>query len=292
MSGTISSDEGSLREFFKEYERLTKMSGLELNADKTELLNIGKNAIERRYNVRYLNKRYSIDSLVEVKINGLLLCRNLNDLRERNVASVAAKMERHFGSWMRRGLSLLGKVLIAKTFGLSQAIYLMQTIKLAENDFKKINAVIYKFLWNRHFHAAKAPERIKREIMCKSSALGGFGMLDTAELDCSLKLRALGRLMSSEHPFMRILKRKIDLNNFFSPTVSLTVESVLNKGLELLAIDRNKLWCCRNLNGNKALLVAIRNSKKRPLLSDAGRNSIPFYVISRQASLIRHLNGA
>ena len=43
VSGTIKDCESSLKEFFKEYERLTKMSGLELNADKTELIkNVNK----------------------------------------------------------------------------------------------------------------------------------------------------------------------------------------------------------------------------------------------------------
>ena len=53
VSATIKDNEMSLRALFQEYERLTKMSGLELNADKTELMRIGLNVGECTYNVDY-----------------------------------------------------------------------------------------------------------------------------------------------------------------------------------------------------------------------------------------------
>ena len=67
----------------------------------------------------------------------------------------------------------------------------MQSIILTNDHFKKINALLYKFIWNRHYLAAKAPERIKRDIMKVPVKLGGFGMLDLSDLDDGLKLRAL-----------------------------------------------------------------------------------------------------
>ena len=77
----------------------------------------------------------------------------------------------------------------------------MQSIELKSNHYKTVNALIYKYIWNRHYLAAKAPERIKRDILNKSIKLGGYGMLDVAALDESLKLRAIGRLLTSHHPF-------------------------------------------------------------------------------------------
>ena len=135
VSGTIKDDERSLQSFFKEYERLTRLSGLELNADKTEILRLGSHQ-ERQYDLNYNGKSHQVNTTPEIKINGLHLCRDLNVLRERNVEAVIGRMDQHFKSWSRRGLSILGKVLIAKTFGLSQVIYLMQTLKLNEPDVK------------------------------------------------------------------------------------------------------------------------------------------------------------
>ena len=71
--------------------------------------------------------------------------------------------------------------------------------------------MLYKFIWNRHYLAAKAPERIKREIMMVNVKNCGLGMLDIAELGDSLKLKALGRLRTSNHPFLRLLNRSRSL---------------------------------------------------------------------------------
>ena len=74
-----------------------------------------------------------------------------------------------------------------------------------KSDFKQLNAILYKFIWNKNFLASKAPERIKREIVTTPTILGGYGMLDIEELDCGLKLRALGRLLVTEHPTLLLL---------------------------------------------------------------------------------------
>ena len=292
VSGTIKNDENSLRAFFKEYERLTRLSGLELNAEKTEILQLGNDILERQYSVSYLGKTHLLNSVPEIKINGLYLCREMNALRTRNVDAVIGKMDRHFQNWSRRSLSLLGKVLIAKTFGLSQAIYLMQSLTLLDTDFKKMNATIYKFIWNRHYQAAKAPERIKRDIMCKGINLGGFGMLDLAQLDCGLKIKAFGRILNSCHPFLQLLNDKIDITQFFSPKCAVAVEGVLTKGLVELTHDRNELWSKQELDGNRALTVAIRNTRISDLISEPGRNSVIFYIISRTSRVVGDLQQA
>ena len=290
VSGTIKDNERSLQAFFYEYERLTRKSGLELNADKTEILRIRGDNQEKLYNVNYLNKLNLIQSTPEVKINGIFLCRDLNAARERNVDAVIAKMERHYQSWSRRSLSILGKVLIAKSFGLSQAIYLMQTLTLSESDLKKLNAVTYKFIWNKHYQAAKAPERIKREIMCKGIKLGGFGMLDITELDKSIKIRAVGRLLGTCHPFMNRLKLNLNLRDFFHPRCRGMVDGVLARGVDLVKADRNKLWSRSELDRNRELMLAIRDTKIAEVLNLNGRNSVIFYIISRQATFIKDLN--
>ena len=82
---------------------------------------------------------------------------------------------------------------------------------LKDVDFKRLNSLLYKFIWNRHFGAAKAPDRIKREIINTPIKFGGFGMLDIQQLDRSLKLRMLSRVLSSSHPFLESIKLKINL---------------------------------------------------------------------------------
>ena len=289
VSGTIKDCSDSLEAFFGEYERLTKMSGLELNADKTEIMRLGKDPIERTYRVSYMGRTHEVKTSPCIKINGISLYRNLNELTRRNVDQVIGKMDAHFRRWSQRSLSTLGKILIAKTFGISQIIYLMQTLCIGEKEIKKINATLYKFIWNRHYLAAKAPERIKREIVNKPIHLGGFGMLDVTELDASLKIKALGRLLASGHPFMTLIRGKLNLTKFFSPRCNVEVESVVTKGLSLLTIDRNKLWEDSRLNSNLGLLSTIAHMDVKDILNKRGINSLVYFVLRRQVSKVGEL---
>ena len=229
IKNTINNPQG----IFKEYERLSKMSGLILNAEKTELLQLGRDVIERTYKVEYLGNEYTLQSMPKVKINGIFFQRDRAAMVQDNVDAVISKIDAQCRKWSRRNLSTLGKVLIMKTFGISNAIYLMQSMLLENDHIKKLNLIVYKFIWNRHFIAAKAPERVKREIVNTPVNLGGYGMIDIASLDESLKLRALGRLLSTTHPYMLSIKGGLDFRNFFDPKDNLGLDGVAQKGIEI-----------------------------------------------------------
>ena len=67
------------KQIFLEYERLTKASGLKLNADKTEKLNLtGHNVVGAlaANNVTYCNTRYLIQAQDDIKINGVTFNQN------------------------------------------------------------------------------------------------------------------------------------------------------------------------------------------------------------------------
>ena len=290
VSATVKDDEDTLKHLFKEYERLTKMSGLELNADKTDLMRIGRHPQGKSYNVEYLGLTYIIPSSETIKLNGIIFHRNLREGTKLNVMAAIGRMESHFKNWSRRGLSTLGKILLTKTFVISQVIYLMQAIKIDENNFKAINACLYKFIWNKHYLAAKAPERLKREIVNKSVKFGGLGMLDVSELDASIELRALGRVLKSNHTFLKRLVNKLDLRSFFEPKYELSIEGVLEKGVELLKADRNKLWSCSDLSRHRNFLNIVRNEKIKDILNKKGRVSVIFFMINRQAKKIKDLS--
>ena len=136
VNATISDSPASLRALFKEYGRLTNVSGLELNADKTEILRLNGD-IERTYQVTYLNKTFNLTTTPKIKVNGIVLQRDLEALERENADNVCQKMDKHFKAWSRRGLSTLGKILIVKTFGISQIIYSMQSIVLSLESIKK-----------------------------------------------------------------------------------------------------------------------------------------------------------
>jgi hypothetical protein len=154
-------------------------------------------------------------------------------------------------------------------------------MKLNEEHFKRINSVLYKFIWNRNFSAAKAPERIKRNIVNKSTKLGGLGMLDIEQLDASIKLRAFFRTINSNHPFLRIVADKVDLEQFFFPSIRCDVEGVLSEGIRLLRCSRLELLRGESLHRNRKFIGLVRDIKLNRLVGEGGRMSLGYHAIRR-----------
>ena len=278
VNGVLIDSEAALQAVFTEYQRLTTTSGLELNADKTELMRIG-NQNENNYTIMYLGKQYRLTSSVKIKINGILFQNDRQEMLDTNVEAVISKMDRHFRQWARRGLSTMGKILIAKTYGISQLIYLLQSATITDVHFKKINQTLFKFIWNRHYLAAKAPERIKRQIVCSAVKNGGFGMIDINQLDDSLKLRALGRLLVSKHPFNKLIKDRLNLDSYWCPKIDVECDSVITRAVDLLKLDRQKLWRDPAIDSDRNVLAAIRNEKIRNVVGVRGQGSLDFFQI-------------
>lgn len=292
LNACIKNSEAALQALFWEYERLTNLSGLELNAEKTELLRIKKPSLMQDDNrqlvfrIRYLNKYYTLRTQDTTKITGITLCQDIDRMVNINVETVVKKMEKIFKSWSARQLSTLGKILITKTFGISQLTYLLQTISLEEHHFKILNKVLYKFIWNRNFLAAKAPERISRDVVNKSIKLGGLGMLSIVDLDNSLKLRALGRILQTKHPFLSILRGKIDFLNFFNPSCPAGIDRPLEQALRCLSDDRKALLQDETIFQNRVFIGLIKNLKVADVTNRRGHESVPYMLLRNAGKLL------
>ena len=292
VNAVIKNRPQSIQAIFKEYEDFSKQSGLVLNADKTEILRF-KKARSREINVtvNYLDKTYNLSSVKNVKINGILFFQDPKVREEKNVEKVLNAMSKHLTSWSRRHLTLLGKILILKTYAISQAVFLMQSLMLNEKSLIKINQMLFKFLWNKNFGRAKAPDRIKREIMVTPVQQGGFGMTDINLMNKALNLRAMGRMTVSEHPVFKQLWSKIGIHGFFNVSTNLAVDDKIKVGLKLLNNKRLGVlsWPVNVLSSNVHLIQILAETKLISVLTRTGKLSIPaFTLLNRRPNLMLH----
>lgn len=102
-------------------------------------------------------------------------------------------------------------------------------------------------------------------------------MLDLKELDASLKIKALGKLINSDHPFLKIIRNNLKLDNFFAPSCRTNIEAVTNKALEILRRDRDILWDMPELITSAKFISTVRKLDLRWLVSEAGKTSIGFF---------------
>jgi exonuclease III len=201
VSVICESSQESIQNVFDEYERLTNRSGLELNADKTEILIIDSSD-KHNVNFRYLGKAFQIESVSRIKICGLNYCTEQAEEYSLNVKEKIVKMSYKMKLWMHRNLTMEGKVLISKTFGLSQLVYNMQCYDFKIEDLVNAERILFGFLWSTSGKDGK--DRIKRSILKNNYLEGGLNVTDIDCLNRALKLRQFVRANESKHEIHKI----------------------------------------------------------------------------------------
>jgi hypothetical protein len=187
----------SIQAVFTEYERLTRKSGLELNADKTEILILNKK-IGERINITYNNENYEINTVLEMKICGLFYCADLETEYNHNVTEKIGKMTIQLKKWTPRNLTMEGKILVIKTFGISQLIYNMQSYDFDNKELINIERIIFKFIWSTSTNQ-NGKDRIKRSILKNEHSKGGMMVTDIDCMNKALKLKQFVRAFKTDH---------------------------------------------------------------------------------------------
>ena len=191
-----------IQQVFDEYEKLTVRSGLELNADKTEILVMNSNVV-RNLRFSYNGNSFEINTVKKIKICGLYYCTEKEEEHRLNVVEKINKLRDKIRIWSHRHLTMEGKILIVKTFGLSQLIYNMQSYEFMSDDLVTTERTIFKFLWSNS-ELQTGVDRIKRSIMKNTFSKGGMKVTDVDSLNRSLKVKQFIRAQKSEHMISKI----------------------------------------------------------------------------------------
>ena len=164
------------REVLSKIKEFSNISGLYLNKNKTYAMRIGESAVKIKdfQGVKFVDR---------IKLLGIYFS-NSNAARdiEDNWIGRIERLEQKLSLWARRKLTLLGKVTVIKTFGLSQFIYVMKSIGLKKEVLQRINKIIFSFLWGKDFKSGRTFEKIKRSILCREIANGGLSMIDIEDM--------------------------------------------------------------------------------------------------------------
>lgn len=78
--------------------------------------------------------------------------------------------------WKQRNLTIFGKILIIKTFALSQILYVATVLHVPEETVKEIESLSYQFLWNGSQH------EVKKRVVIQDYQFGGCKMVDCEEM--------------------------------------------------------------------------------------------------------------
>jgi exonuclease III len=238
-------DKRSIQMVFNEYQRLTSRSGLELNAEKTEILILNK-VEEERIKIEYNEKKFEIKTVGKIKICGLYYCSNNEEEYNLNVNEKIKKLSCKIKAWSHRHLTMEGKNLIVKTFGLSQIIYNMQSYEFKKEELVATERIIFKFLWSTNDNQ-NGIDRIKRAIMKNEYSKGGMKVTDIESMNCALKLKQFIRASNSNHAIskiqMHLTKNPGQLSNLSQEYTIITEDEPICKTAQItinLMTDHNR----------------------------------------------------
>jgi hypothetical protein len=108
--------------------------------------------------------------------------------------------------WSKRDLSVHGKIVVVKTFLVSQLVYIMQSIGLPQAVLTRIHRILYKFIWQRKHSNRKAFEKVKRKIMETEYKEGGLNMINILDFQKYLYLQWAGRLFTALRTIGRVYR--------------------------------------------------------------------------------------
>ena len=159
-------------------------TGLKINHDKTESLllgNLKESASSLELDVCEF-KRY-------VKILGVYFTYNTALFHKLNFESVEKSLKELLKGWSWRGLTLIGKVQIIKSFALPKVLYRLTVIASNKEFIKKINTLLFSFVW-------KGKDKVKRTVLINQIEKGGLKMPDLNSIISTQRIMCIKKYLT------------------------------------------------------------------------------------------------
>ena len=184
------SDAIDVREVLSRLKAFEKFSGLKINKSKSNILIAGNHNLIGE-------KLHGIEVCMEIKVLGVFfsMTETATD-NHSNWKPKICKTKNAIKQWLKRDLTPVGKILIVKTFGISNFVYLMGSIGMPEWVMKELNTCFFDFIWRKNKdYERKTTERVKRHILCNDIEEGGLKMLDLRDFQDGFMLNWIEKLL-------------------------------------------------------------------------------------------------
>ena len=170
----ILNDEISVQRAFDVINKYERGSGSKLNFEKSEGIFIGQQEGKNTGPVPITWKADNI-TVLGTKIGPSL---------QQDWEKPTAKLLRRLQGWHSRSLTIYGRALIVKTYGVANLIYLATAFSIPEKTILEVHRAIFNFLWKGH-------EYIKRETLCLPKKEGGLAIPDLRKINLATKMKWL-----------------------------------------------------------------------------------------------------
>ena len=90
---------------------------------------------------------------------------------EVNLRNTLKSIKKTINLWKWRGLSLLGRIQIIKTFAIPKLMFRASRLPISKDLIKEAESPFYYFIWS-------GKDKVKRNVMTSEVEKGGFNMRD------------------------------------------------------------------------------------------------------------------
>ena len=224
-------------------------SGLYLNFDKTEGMWIGssRSSMDEIGSFKWrLGK--SVMKILGVYFSNYDRASNLEANWKPKIDNMITKIK----CWEKRNLSIMGKVIITKTFLISQFNYVMQALFLPENVLRDLNTIIFRFLWKRKYSNRRAFEKVKRDVLCLGYENGGLKMINVFDMQHAFIIKWFQQIFTNRNSlFSQIPQSLLEILGSDFSALKCNISSKEFKGLGLIS---SQFW-------RQAIKVWIDNNR-------------------------------
>ena len=106
-----------------------------------------------------------------IKILGICFGYDVRQKDNLNFRETLKSIKKSVSLWKWRGLSLLGRIQIVKTFAIPKFMFRASVIPTSKELIKEVNSILYSFIWNGR-------DKVKRHALISDIEMGGLKMLD------------------------------------------------------------------------------------------------------------------
>ena len=198
----ILSDLQSAKEFISLLNKFKYISGLGINIEKTEAIWLGafKNRADAPLGIKW--------SKEPVKLLGIYISSNQDLAVSYNFDKRIKKMKTMLNQWKQRDLTLIGKVLVIKSYAISQLLYIANLLPFPKHKYKEIEDILYEFVWNCK------TKKVKKNILIQDYSKGGCKMPDVQSIVTAQKLKWVKQFLGNhECSWSHTMKALINVSN-------------------------------------------------------------------------------